>query len=56
MRQTQDTALPGGLAGTTPYFKGPVRVEVSGVSAKVELTGKAEETFHLYAGSGCRRT
>ena len=51
VKQTQDTTLPGGLAGTTPIFKGPVGVELAGISTRVELAGQPEETFHLYAAS-----
>lgn len=45
--QTQDTTLPGGIAGTTPIFQGPIALEVDGVRQNIELKGEATEKFRL---------
>jgi aminopeptidase N len=45
--QAQDVTKPGGLAGTTPLFRGPIGVEVDGRTYRVELAGLAKETLRF---------
>ncbi|HUP56486.1 MAG TPA: HEAT repeat domain-containing protein, partial [Bdellovibrionota bacterium] len=47
VKQMQDTSKPGGLAGTVPYFKGPVWIELGGVFRRVELSGRQKQSFRV---------
>ncbi len=48
--QTQDTSLPGGIAGTTPVFTGPIRIEVDGVFHEAEIRSAHEQIVLPSAG------
>ncbi len=39
VKQTQDLTAPGGVAGTTPLFQGPITMELDGVKLNAQLLG-----------------
>jgi aminopeptidase N len=45
IEQTQDVSKPGGLAGTVPYFRGPIDIEVDGSRQRIALNGVKTESF-----------
>lgn len=47
VKQLQDTSQPGGVQGFTPYFMGPMPIEINGRIYQVNLAGIAEQTLLL---------
>ncbi|MEK7690711.1 MAG: M1 family aminopeptidase, partial [Bdellovibrionota bacterium] len=55
VKQVQDPTLPGGVAGLTPYFRGPIQIELDGKMHEIALAGLAVERFQIMIGSNATK-